>query len=77
MSLERKSAGGLTIRDRLEHGNLTVAEVCELASRSRSGFYEDVKAGRVAIAKIGRKTIVRGPVAAAYVASLAGAGEAA
>ncbi len=58
----------VTIQDRLDAGNLTVDEVCALKPRSRSGFYEDLKAGLVKIEKIGRKSIVRGPVARRYIA---------
>jgi hypothetical protein len=58
----------VTIQDRLEAGNLTVDEVCALKPRSRTGFYEDLKAGLVRIDKIGRKSIVRGPIAKRYIA---------
>jgi len=57
----------ISIGDRLEHGNLTVREVCELASRSRAGFYEDLKNGLVSIRKLGRKTVIPGPIARAYI----------
>src|SRR5271166_6618124 len=53
----------ISIGDRLEHGVLTVMEVCQLASRSRAGFYADVKKGLVEVRKIGRKTVIPGPVA--------------
>jgi hypothetical protein len=56
----------VTIQDRLEHGNLSVAEVCALANRSKTGFYADLKAGLVSIRKIGRKSLVPGPVARRY-----------
>jgi hypothetical protein len=49
----------ITIQDRLEHGNLTVDEVCALATRSKTGFYADLKAGLVSIRKIGRKAVIR------------------
>jgi hypothetical protein len=58
---------GFSLEDRLNHGNLTVKEVRRLKNRSHSGFYEDVKAGLVKIEKIGRKSIVRGPIARAYI----------
>ncbi|HEY8007150.1 MAG TPA: hypothetical protein VIF02_04105 [Methylocella sp.] len=58
----------VTILERLEAGNLTVDEVCALANRSRTGFYADLKAGLVTIRKIGRKTVIPGPVAKRYVA---------
>jgi hypothetical protein len=57
----------VSLADRLEHGNLTVLETRILKNRSNSGFYEDVKRGLVTIEKNGRKSIVRGPVAKAYI----------
>ncbi len=57
----------VTIQDRLENGNLTIDEVCALANRSRTGFYSDLKAGLVTIRKVGRKSIVPGPIAKAYI----------
>ena len=41
------SSRTITIQDRLEVGNLTISEVCDLKQRSRSGFYADLKAGLV------------------------------
>jgi hypothetical protein len=64
----RKTQPPITIQDRLTSGNLTVDEVRALKNRSRTGFYEDVKAGRVKIEKIGRKSVVRGPIATRYIA---------
>lgn len=61
------TAPTITLQDRLEHGNLTVREVCELKPISRSGFYADVKRGLVETVKIGRKTVIRGPVAKKYI----------
>jgi hypothetical protein len=57
-----------SLGDRFEFGNFTVAEVRELKQRSHSGFYEDLKAGLVKIEKVGTKTIIRGPIARAYIA---------
>jgi hypothetical protein len=64
-----------SLAERLEHGNLTVGEVCTLKPRCHSGFYEDVKKGLVVLRKIGRKSVVPGPVARAYIEgrSIAGA----
>jgi hypothetical protein len=56
----------LTIQDRLEYGNLSIAEVCALANRSKTGFYADLKAGLVTIRKIGRESVVPGPAARRY-----------
>jgi hypothetical protein len=64
----RKTQPPITIQHRLTSGNLTVDEVRALKNRSRTGFYEDVKAGRVKIEKIGRKSVVRGPIATRYIA---------
>ncbi len=58
----------VTIQDRLDNGNLTIDEVCALANRSKTGFYSDLKAGLVTIRKVGRKSIVSGPVAQLYIA---------
>jgi hypothetical protein len=57
-----------SLEDRLRYGNLEINEICELKPCSRSRFYQDVKAGLVEINKLGRKSLVRGPVAAAYIA---------
>jgi hypothetical protein len=57
----------VSLADRLAHGNLTVEETRLLKNRSHSGFYEDVKQGRVAIEKHGRKSTIRGPIAKAYI----------
>jgi hypothetical protein len=62
------TANSFCLDERLEHGNLTVREVCHLASRSRAGFYQDRQRGLVEIRKIGRKTVVPGPSARAYIA---------
>lgn len=58
----------IPVEVRLNSGNLTVEEVCALATRSKTGFYEDLKAGLVAVRKIGRKSVVPGPIAKAYIA---------
>jgi hypothetical protein len=54
------------MQDRLDHGNLTINEVCALKRRSKTGFCADVKAGLVEIEKIGRKSVVRGARKAIY-----------
>jgi hypothetical protein len=58
----------ISLADRLEHGNLTIREACLLADASRSKFYEDLKEGRVAIRKLGAKSVVAGPIAKRYIA---------
>jgi hypothetical protein len=65
---QQKEAHSLTIHDRMLYGNLTIEEVCALKSRSKAGFYVDLKNGLVSIKKIGRKSVVPGPVARAYIA---------
>lgn len=64
---EGKEQLGLSLADRLAFGNLTVEETRTLKNRSHSGFYEDLKEGLVAVRKIGRKTVVPGPIAKAYI----------
>jgi len=60
-----------TLQDRLEYGNLTIDEVCELAQRSKTAFYEDVKAGLITIRKAGRRSNIFGPDAKRYIAGFA------
>ncbi len=67
MPIKEKTALA-TILDRLEAGNLTIAEVCALANRGKTGFYADLKAGLVTIRKVGRKSVVPGPIAKRYIA---------
>jgi hypothetical protein len=64
---EKKEQPEISLVDRLAHGNLTIKETRRLKNRSHAGFYEDVKRGLVEIEKIGRKSIVRGPIARAYI----------
>jgi hypothetical protein len=69
MSLEIHSEKPrVTVLERLEAGNLSIDEVCQLADRSKTGFYADLKAGLVTIRKIGRRSVVPGPVAKRYIA---------
>ena len=63
----KKEQPGISLADRLTFGNLTVKETRFLRNRSHSGFYQDVKLGLVAIEKNGRKSVVRGPIAKAYI----------
>jgi hypothetical protein len=58
----------ISVHDRLQNGNLSIKEVCALANRSRTGFYDDLKAGLVSVRKIGRRSIVPGAIARAYIA---------
>jgi hypothetical protein len=58
----------ISLADRLEYGNLTIRETCLLADTCRSKFYEDLKERRVAIRKLGAKSVVPGPIAKRYIA---------
>lgn len=60
----------LSLKDRLELGNLSVPELLVLANTSRTKFYADVAAGRVLVEKRGAKTVIRGPIAKRYIAGL-------
>jgi hypothetical protein len=64
----RKEKPSVPIEVRLEAGNLTIDEVCALANRGKTGFYADLKAGLVTVRKIGRKSVVYGPIAKRYIA---------
>jgi hypothetical protein len=57
-----------SLEDRFRYGNFEINEICELKPCSRSKVYQDVKAGLIKINKHASKSIVRGPVAAAYIA---------
>ena len=58
---------------RLFHGVLRPQEVWSLAGKGKTSFYEDVKAGKVALRKIGRRSSgVYGPDAKRYIQSSLG-----
>jgi hypothetical protein len=59
----------VTLRDRLEFGNLTVAEILAAKPVSKTQFYADLKRGLVRIEKDGRRTLIRGPIARKYLAN--------
>ena len=65
--ITQKAQPAITIADRLEFGFVTVDELCALARRSRTGIYQDAKAGLLEIAKVGRSSRIHGPVAKAYI----------
>ena len=54
-AIAQKTQPTITIHDRLEYGKLSIDEVCTLAIRSKTGFYQDVKAGLVKIEKTAAK----------------------
>jgi len=59
-----------TLSERLEHGMLKPQEVWSLAGKAKTTFYEDVKAGKVVLRKIGlRSSAVYGPDAKRYIQS--------
>jgi hypothetical protein len=62
-----KEQASFSLAYRLAFGNGTVDKTRHLKNRSRSGFYEDLKRGLVAIEKNGRKSVARGPIARAYI----------
>ena len=63
----RETTTKFSLFDRFEHGNFAVSEVRQLAKVSKTKFYDDVKAGPVFVEKRGAKSIIRGPVARAYI----------
>lgn len=67
-AIAQKTQPLVTVRDRLEAGNLSIDEVCQLADRSKTGFYSDLKAGLVLVRKVGRRSIVPGHIAKRYIA---------
>ncbi len=56
-----------SLDDRFEHGALTILEVCALAKVGRTKIYADIAKGKLTVRKIGRKSIVPGPSARAYI----------
>jgi hypothetical protein len=66
-STPRETSTSFPLSDRFDHGNFEISEVLELAKVSKTKFYEDVKAGLVCIVKRGAKSIIRGPIARAYI----------
>jgi hypothetical protein len=63
----RKMQPAFTLAERFEFGNFSIPEICELKKKSRTGVYEDAKAGLVEFDKDGRKTIIRGRIAKRYI----------
>ena len=62
-----------SLSERLLHGVLRPQEVWSLAGKGKTSFYEDVKAGKVALRKIGRRSSgVYGPDAKRYIQSSLG-----
>ena len=62
-----------SLSERLLHGVLRPQEVWSLAGKGKTSFYEDVKARKVALRKIGRRSSgVYGPDAKRYIQSSLG-----
>ena len=62
-----------SLSERLLHGVLRPQEVWSLAGKGKTSFYEDVKAGKVALRKIGRRSSgVYGPDVKRYIQSSLG-----
>jgi hypothetical protein len=68
----QKIRPAVSLQDRLESGLLTVDEARGLAHRSRTGFYEDARAGLVHISKHKGMSRVTGPNTKDYIKRLAG-----
>ena len=67
--MRTKTTGSqFSLSERLQHGWLSVEEILALKGVSRSTFYKDAREGRVTFEKHGRRSLLRGPVAAAYLA---------
>jgi excisionase family DNA binding protein len=49
-----------------------VPEFCQLAGIGRSTLYEEIKAGRIAVVKVGRRTLITAEEGRAWLRRLAG-----
>jgi hypothetical protein len=70
-----ENIGGLSAEDFyqlafLNRGAFTVNQFCLWANIGRSKFYEEVKAGRIKLRKVGKKSVVITPDAISYIQSL-------
>lgn len=65
--MSRYNGCGVTLADRIEHGVLTVQELCALKLVGHSKVYKDIADGNLPIEKHGRSTRIRGPIAQRYV----------
>jgi hypothetical protein len=57
---------GVTLADRLEHGYVTIDELCALKVCGKTQIYEDIKSGSLEVEKHGRSSRIRGPIAKDY-----------
>jgi hypothetical protein len=65
--MRTKYATTISLEDRLEFGELTLAELSALKSVGLTKLYADIREGRLPVVKRGRATRVLGKVARAYV----------
>ncbi len=61
-----ESIPSVTLEARLEHGYVTIKELCALKICGVTQVYADIKAGALEVEKHGRSTRVSGPVAKSY-----------
>jgi hypothetical protein len=61
------TAHGITFADRLDHGYVTIAELCALKQCGQTQVYADIKAGALKVEKHGRSNRIFGPTAKAYI----------
>lgn len=71
-----KQTTTITLADRLNHGEITLAELSALKSVGLTKIYADIREGRLPIKKRGRATRVLGPHARAYIPGEGVGGEA-
>ncbi len=64
---DRTQTLGPNIAERLEHGVVTIAELCVLGKVGKTSVYQDIRDGTLPILKHGRSTRIAGPVAKAYI----------
>jgi excisionase family DNA binding protein len=73
MTKRNPAASDITLAERLASGWFSVDEACSLRNCSRSIIYEDIREGRLAIEKHGRRTKIYGPELQRYLAAGRGA----
>jgi len=62
----RAAAKAVSLPEKL---NFTIKEACHVSGISRSKLYEDIKAGRLSVFKVGRRTLVAADDLASWIAS--------
>lgn len=61
-----ENSPNVTLEARLEHGYVTVKELCALKLCGVTQVYADIKAGALKVEKHGRSTRIAGPIARDY-----------